>query len=103
MIEVRTPDAPVETVTPIKPSEALRLGRLIRPEHVTASMFDGERGACALGAMIIGWDIRPNQLDARLASFGVSWCDIAYPFDEAEAAGTDGDAVVLASLEGRGL
>lgn len=46
--------APVETVTPIRPSEAIRLGCLIAPVQTTGSFFDGKGGACALGAMVLG-------------------------------------------------
>jgi hypothetical protein len=47
--------APVETVTPIKPSEALRLGRVLMPREVAGDYFDGLDGACAIGAMAVGW------------------------------------------------
>lgn len=55
MIELDTRPAPVEVVTPIKlPSEAIRLGCLLRPRQITGHRFDGEDGACASGAMFVG-------------------------------------------------
>lgn len=50
--EVR--EAPVlpERVTEIRPSEALRLGRLTRPRRTEGYELDGADGACARGAMI---------------------------------------------------
>lgn len=53
---IETLEAPVEIVTPIKPSEAIRLGCLIAP----IQLLDGEyvdepaRAACAFGAMALG-------------------------------------------------
>lgn len=43
-----------ETVSPLKPSEALRLGRLIRPRRTANEFFEGTTGACALGSMLAG-------------------------------------------------
>ena len=43
-----------ETVTPIKPSEAVRLGCLLAPRQITGTRFDGDDGACATGAMFLG-------------------------------------------------
>jgi hypothetical protein len=43
-----------ETVSPLKPSEALRLGRLVRPRRIEGTMYSGEDGACAAGAITIG-------------------------------------------------
>lgn len=54
MIEVR-PAAPVETVTPIKPSEAIRLGCLLRPLQAFGTIADTRGGVCALGAMMFGF------------------------------------------------
>ena len=56
--------APLETVTPIKPSEAIRLGCLTTTP-TTGSFFDGHGGACALGAMAIGfgYDGPRNHVD----------------------------------------
>lgn len=112
MIEVRTPAAPVEVVTPIKPSEALRLGRLVRPLHVNAFWFDGEASACALGAMHVGWGGDVNEYGlpepatvARLMALGIADPDdiLGNIFDDAERFGADGDAAVLAYLAERGL
>jgi hypothetical protein len=47
---------PAEPTTPIKPSEALRLGRLVRPVQVFGHFRDGLLGACAYSAMAIGAD-----------------------------------------------
>ena len=103
--------APVEVVTPVKPSEALRLGRLVYPEHITGLFTDGERAACALGAMCAGWGIPLTHhigggnwpgVDARFGDGSTSMA-VATRFDEAERLGLDGDAVVLAYLEGLGL
>lgn len=54
---IETKPAP-EVVTPIMPSEALRLGRLVRPLETSGRLFRGEHMACAIGAMAIGygWD-----------------------------------------------
>lgn len=95
--------APVETVTVIGPSEALRLGRLTRPRHVTARIFDGDDGACALGAMLAGVGLPPHHMDRWLERHGLTWQPIASRFDFAEYTGRDGDAVVLAYLAKRGL
>jgi hypothetical protein len=108
MIEIQSPSpvetAPLEEVTPIRPSEALRLGRLVRPEKCTGSWTRGDNAACALGAMEAGWDIGPNDTCDRLTALGVDWySDIAMLFDPAEREGRDGDAAVLAYLESRGL
>lgn len=48
--ETVTPLKP-ETVSPLKPSEAFRLGRMVRPRRIEGTFFEGEDGACALGAM----------------------------------------------------
>ena len=76
MIDPKAPAAPVEVVTPIKPSEALRLGRLIRPEKCTGSWTRGDNAACALGAMeaireeglLIPTDIAVASIDNTLES-----------------------------------
>ncbi len=46
---------PAETTTPMKPSTALRLGRLIRPRRTLGTGWDGEDGACAVGAISAGY------------------------------------------------
>jgi hypothetical protein len=53
MIDTRTTTAPIETVTPIKPSEAIRLGCLTTTKG-EGSFFPKPGQACALGAMAIG-------------------------------------------------
>lgn len=63
MLETRTAPsikpAPVETVTPIKPSEAIRLGRLLVPARSVGALTRRVQGtvvaACALGAMAVGF------------------------------------------------
>jgi hypothetical protein len=49
--------APIETVTPIKPSEAIRLGCLIAPVQLRDDAYVSEyrRAACAFGAMALGY------------------------------------------------
>jgi hypothetical protein len=57
-IETRTaaPSLPIETVTPIKPSEAIRLGCLTTGQLINETYvdIDGAR-ACVFGAMAIGY------------------------------------------------
>ena len=43
-----------ETVTPIKPSEAIRLGCLLAPVQAFGAFEDGPGTACVLGAMNLG-------------------------------------------------
>lgn len=51
----RTPvEVPVEPTTPMKPSEAMRLGAM-STEQAFVTMGDGVAKACALGAMMIGY------------------------------------------------
>lgn len=45
---------PAEPTTPILPSQALKLGRLVRPRRIEGNAFDGADGACAMGAMAEG-------------------------------------------------
>jgi hypothetical protein len=56
--ETFAPTAPIETVTPIKPSEAIRLGCLIAPKQLFGKTRDYSGGdrqkACAIGAMELG-------------------------------------------------
>jgi hypothetical protein len=62
MIEIETRPAPVETVTPIKPSEALRLGRLLYPVEIQSEVFGDNPGeACAIGAMLAGYGYGPDE------------------------------------------
>lgn len=128
MIEIRVP-SPVETVTPIKPSEALRLGRLIRPVQGETHCFSGSTAACAVGAMALGYgwndpgtvdeEDYPASQDKPVYAFvaehsGLSLADAAHPGgtplyavwsrnDDAISAGRDPDAAVLAYLAERGL
>ena len=97
--------APLETVTPIKPSEALRLGRLEYPEH-TPHTYRFASGACAVGAMAAGWGLGISAAEDHLediADDGNFPAEIEDIFDTAENDGRDGDAAVLAYLESRGL
>lgn len=56
MIDVRTKPAPIETVSPIKPSEAIRLGCLIAPVQGFDRYFgNDDDSACAIGAAALGW------------------------------------------------
>lgn len=55
-IEATPATSPIETVTPIKPSEAIRLGCLIAPEQAFGNYIVPSGAACALGAMALGWD-----------------------------------------------
>lgn len=54
MIDVVTRPVPVEVVTPLRPSEAIRLGCLIAPVQAFGQMGFGQQ-ACALGAMVAGY------------------------------------------------
>lgn len=61
-----TPETPAvmpERVTPLLPSEALELGRLMRPRRLIGALFSREDGACALGAMAaaVGSDGYPTR------------------------------------------
>ena len=98
---------PLEPTTPIKPSEALRLGRLVRPLRTPYEALHGDDGACANGAMAIGWGYAGDSdigafmfAKARLDHYDIGvWA----MFDAVENRGEDGDAAVLAFLEERGL
>jgi len=67
MIDTAPVTAPIETVTPIKPSEALRLGRLVRPLRIEGRLFRGTNGACALGAIAVGFGWPDAGLNERLS------------------------------------
>lgn len=106
MPEVR----PAEPTTPIKPSEAIRLGRLIRPVPCSGYAIGGANEACALGAMALGWGGQEDDDAAwdlawdRLHDLGVDPRDIWQPFDAAVwAKDPDPDAAAVALLESRGL
>lgn len=70
-----TTPIPTETVTPLRPSEALRLGRLTRPLEIKGNLYDGKHGACALGAMREGFGLpetaTPWGADADYAAIGL--------------------------------
>lgn len=109
---VESPATPVETVTDIKPSEALRLGRLVRPKRRAASWFWGKHAACALGAIHIGWGGDPDDKESlhatseRLrAMLGDESPDFAIggTFDYAQQRRQNGDEAVLKFLEEKGL
>lgn len=51
------PETPAEPTTRIKPSEALRLGRLEYPVRDPDTFTTGPGRACALGAMMAGWGV----------------------------------------------
>jgi hypothetical protein len=61
-IETLAPAAPVETVTPLKPSEAMRLGRLRYPVEGIGCLIDATGATCALGAMLAGFDHDPDEI-----------------------------------------
>lgn len=56
-LDTRIAPAPVERVTPIKPSEAIRLGCLTTTPGA-GEFFNGRGSACALGAMAVGLGYR---------------------------------------------
>jgi hypothetical protein len=68
MIQTVEPVVAPERVTPLRPSEALRLGRLTRPLPGLGRLFYDGR-ACALGAMAIGF-FGPGVIDETTAG---SW------------------------------
>jgi hypothetical protein len=55
MIATEPISAPVEVVTPIKPSEAIRLGCLLAPRQAFGRYGDGIEEACATKAMHLGY------------------------------------------------
>jgi hypothetical protein len=76
MIEIRTPAAPVETVTPIKPSEAIRLGCLLAPVQAFGDYTYQPGSACAMKAMYLAYG-EPTDDDE---DDGTDWA-----FDNADA------------------
>jgi hypothetical protein len=119
MIEVETIPVPVEPTTPIKPSEALRLGRLVRPLETEGALWDGTDKACALGAMALGygWDGPTPSIYEFDDDDTADIIESAYLFVEERSGITPQtvwfindhaergkrDAAVLAYLEARGL
>lgn len=66
--ETMAPAVAPEVTTPIKPSEALRLGRLTRPVRLTNGQFQsGMDGACALGAIHAGLGLDPWDSGDQMA------------------------------------
>jgi hypothetical protein len=113
VVEAPVRPAPVEPTTPIKPSEALRLGRLIRPKHAPCSLFEDDDAACAVGAMVVGWGFSGDDTVAgyqfareKLGSFGLGWVSLSLEYDTLAWLGKDGpagDQAVLDYLAERGL
>lgn len=60
-----TPSTDLERATPVRPSEAIRLGMLVAPVAVQGRLFDEGGGACALGAMAIGLGLVSADAAAR--------------------------------------
>lgn len=65
MIEIAAPvvaEPPAEPTTRMKPSQALRLGRLIQPLRCTGRLFGPEGAVCSLGAMLLaqGYTSEPD-------------------------------------------
>lgn len=56
-IDTRSTPAPVETVTPIRPSEAIRLGCLVLPVQEFGSAGDGRQTGCVHAAAISGGNV----------------------------------------------
>ena len=54
-IETSPATVPLEVVTPIKPSEAIRLGCLLAPVQAFGCYQDAPGTACVVGAMNLGW------------------------------------------------
>lgn len=64
-------EVPLEPTTPIKPSEAIQLGRLMRPVHVRGTAFNAQGdGVCTIGAMFVGYGFDPKKMDDS-----VGWWD----------------------------
>jgi|SRR6185369_17671706 len=106
MIDVGTKPAPIETVTPIKPSEAIRLGRLARPLRPRPGLMFGPQAACAIGAMAVGLGYGGDDADVaylivRDALQGTGILPISHIGCAYDAGGTDDEAIAF--LESRGL
>jgi hypothetical protein len=59
------PYAP-ERITPLKPSEAYRIGRMYAPKHIRGEWYSYDNdgvviGACGMGAMLLGFGINPEK------------------------------------------
>jgi hypothetical protein len=59
MIEIAPATLPIETVTPLKVSEAIRLGCLIVPNQAFGTLFwpsrDDPQAACVVGTFLLMW------------------------------------------------
>jgi hypothetical protein len=66
-MEIATTPAPIEVVTPIKPSEAIRLGCLTTAQgrETYIAKRQGQWQACAYGAMAVGYGFDPSGTDGR--------------------------------------
>lgn len=64
-VETQTPApaAPVETVTPMKASEAIRLGVLYRPTQAFGEAGDGNAACVIATAMAVGYYGMPDLFD----------------------------------------
>ena len=84
MGEALTIEAPAispERVTPLKPSEALRLGRLLAPRWTCGKLFNFQTdGYCALGAMARACGNRLSP-SAQTYWWNANWSDayVGYP------------------------
>jgi len=79
--ETRPIEVPLEPTTPIRPSEAIRLGCLLAPVQSFEDLTDGPGTACVLGALYLGYgepldgseDFRvPAAEDARDSVYDLS-------------------------------
>lgn len=77
MIDVGTKPAPVEVVTPILPSEAIRLGCLIAPRQLMDDVYvsDDGRSSCVYGALVLGQGVSVadanDEADTRVVGRGL--------------------------------
>jgi hypothetical protein len=78
--------APIEVVTPIKPSEAIRLGCLIAPVQSFGSYIDLDGAACAIGAASLAYGEDPGVTHFK-PSF---WPQAGIPCPEPDCTGTAG-------------
>ena len=68
---VETRPVTPETVTPISPSEAYRLGRLSHPRSNLGSMVNGDESACVMGAIGLGAGLDASVLRRMLVINGL--------------------------------
>lgn len=80
MIDIETlparVDTPSERTTPIRPSEAIRLGCLLAPVQSFGAYMDGEGTACASRAMHLGGLRTKADFDA------VGWRRLGCPVED---------------------